>query len=88
MVTKLWAVRLAEAGVRVFEIRPGVIETDMTAGQRDVYDRHIREGLTPIRRWGTPGDVGRAVVALVTGQIPFSTGDVLNIDGGFHLRRL
>jgi NAD(P)-dependent dehydrogenase (short-subunit alcohol dehydrogenase family) len=87
MLTQLWALRLAEHGIRVFEVRPGVIETDMTAGARERYTQLIAEGLTPIRRWGTPADVGRAVAALVTGAIPFSTGDVLNVDGGFHLRK-
>ncbi len=86
-LTQLWALRLADHGVRVFEVRPGIIETDMTAGARERYTQLIAEGLTPIRRWGTPADVGRAVAALVTGAIPFSTGDVLNVDGGFHLRR-
>jgi NAD(P)-dependent dehydrogenase (short-subunit alcohol dehydrogenase family) len=87
MLTQLWALRLADHGIRVFEVRPGVIETDMTAGARERYTHLIAEGLTPIRRWGTPADVGRAVAALVTGAVPFSTGDVLNIDGGFHLRK-
>jgi NAD(P)-dependent dehydrogenase (short-subunit alcohol dehydrogenase family) len=87
MLTQLWALRLADHGIRVFEVRPGVIETDMTAAARERYTHLIAEGLTPIRRWGTPADVGRAVAALVTGAIPFSTGDVLNVDGGFHLRR-
>jgi len=87
MVTQLFAVRLAEHGIRVFELRPGIIDTDMTAGARDKYTKLIGEGLTPIRRWGTPEDVGKAVAALVTGAIPYSTGEVLNIDGGYHLRR-
>lgn len=87
MLTQLFALRLADAGIRVYEIRPGVMETDMTAGVHDKYTRLIAEGLTPIRRWGTAEDVGRAVVALVRGAIPFSTGDVVNVDGGFHLRR-
>ena len=87
MLTQLFALRLAEHGIRVYEIRPGVIDTDMTAGAHERYTKLIAEGLTPIRRWGTPADVGRAVAALVTGAIPFSTGDVLNLDGGFHLRR-
>jgi NAD(P)-dependent dehydrogenase (short-subunit alcohol dehydrogenase family) len=87
MVTKLFALRLAEHGIRVYEVCPGVIDTDMTAGARERYTRLIAEGLTPIRRWGTPADVGKAVAALVTGAIPFSTGDVVNVDGGFHLRR-
>jgi NAD(P)-dependent dehydrogenase (short-subunit alcohol dehydrogenase family) len=87
MLTQLFALRLAEHGVRVYEVRPGVIDTDMTAGAHEWYTELIAEGLTPIRRWGTPEDVGKAVAALVTGAIPFSTGDVLNVDGGFHLRR-
>ena len=87
MLTQLFALRLADHGIRVFEVRPGVIDTDMTAGARERYTHLIAEGLTPIRRWGTPADVGQAVAALVTGAIPFSTGDVLNVDGGFHLRR-
>ena len=86
-VTQLFALRLAESGIRVYEVRPGVMETDMTAGARERYTKLIAEGLTPIRRWGTPEDVGKAVVALVTGALPFSTGEVVNIDGGFHLRR-
>jgi len=88
MMTKLFAARLGASGVRVYEVRPGIIETDMTAGVRERYDRLIAEGLTPIRRWGTPEDVGRAVAALVRGAIPFSTGDVLHVDGGFHVRQL
>lgn len=87
MLTQLWAVRLAEHGIRVYEVRPGIIETDMTAGGRDKYTPLIADGLTPIRRWGTPADVGRAVTALVTGALPFTTGDVVNVDGGYHLRR-
>ena len=88
MMTKLYAARLAEYGIRVYEVRPGVIETDMTAGVRERYDRLIGEGLTPIRRWGQPEDVGRAVAAVAAGELPFSTGEVINVDGGFHLRIL
>jgi NAD(P)-dependent dehydrogenase (short-subunit alcohol dehydrogenase family) len=88
MVTKLFAARLAEYGIRVYEVCPGIIESDMTAGSREAYDRLIAEGLTPIRRWGTPADVGQAVVALVQGKIPFATGNVLHVDGGYHIRRL
>ena len=88
MVTKLFAARLAEYGIAVYEVCPGVIDTDMTAGQRESYDRLIREGLTPIRRWGTPADIGKAVLALVTRQLPFSTGNSIHVDGGFHIRRL
>jgi NAD(P)-dependent dehydrogenase (short-subunit alcohol dehydrogenase family) len=87
MLTQLFALRLAEHGIRVYEVRPGIIDTDMTAGAHERYTKLIAEGLTPIRRWGTPADVGQAVAALVTGAMPFSTGDVLNIDGGFHLRK-
>jgi NAD(P)-dependent dehydrogenase (short-subunit alcohol dehydrogenase family) len=85
--TQLFALRLADHGIRVFEVRPGIIDTDMTAPVRERYTQLIADGLTPIRRWGTPADVGRAVVALATGAIPFSTGEVVNVDGGFHLRK-
>jgi NAD(P)-dependent dehydrogenase (short-subunit alcohol dehydrogenase family) len=68
-------------------VLPGVVETDMTAGGHERYTRLIAEGLTPIRRWGTPQDVGKAVALLASEALPFSTGDVLNIDGGYHLRR-
>lgn len=88
MMTKLFALRLAEFGIQVFEIRPGIIATDMTAAVKEVYDRRISEGLSPIRRWGTPEDVGRAVAAIAQGSLPFSTGEVVNVDGGFHLDRL
>ncbi len=85
--TQLFALRLADHGIRVYEVRPGIIDTDMTAPVRDHYTRLIADGLTPVRRWGTPADVGRAVAALAAGAIPFSTGDVVNVDGGFHIRR-
>lgn len=88
MMTKLYAIRLAEEGINVYEIRPGVIETDMTSKVKDKYDRMIDEGLTPIKRWGTARDVGLAVAAIASGSLPFSTGEVINVDGGFHLRRL
>ena len=88
MMTKLFATRLASEGIRVYEIRPGVISTDMTSGVKEKYDRLIDADLTPIKRWGTPEDVGRAVAAIATGLLPFSTGEVINVDGGFHLRRL
>jgi 3-oxoacyl-[acyl-carrier protein] reductase len=87
MVTQLWAARLAEHGIRVYEVRPGIIASDMTAGVRDKYDQLIADGLTPIRRMGTPEDVGQAVASLACGALPFSTGDVVNIDGGYHVRR-
>lgn len=86
MLTQLFAFRLAEYGIRVYEVRPGIIDTDMTAGAREKYTQMIADGLTPIRKWGTPADVGAAVSALVRGALPHSTGDVVNVDGGFHLR--
>ena len=88
MMTKLFAVRLAAEGIGVYEIRPGIMATDMTGPVKEKYDRMIAEGLPPIARWGTPEDVGRAVVAIAKNQFPFSTGEVFNVDGGFHLRRL
>lgn len=91
MMTKLFAARLAEEDVRVYEIRPGVIATDMTGPVKARYDKLILEedrGLTPIRRWGLPEDIAKAVVAIVGGAFPFSTGEVFNVDGGFHLQTL
>jgi 3-oxoacyl-[acyl-carrier protein] reductase len=89
MMTKLFAARLAEHGITVFEVRPGIIATDMTSAVQEKYDRLIlTDGITPIRRWGTPEDVGRAVVAIATDLLPFSTGQVIDVDGGFHLRTL
>ncbi len=88
MLTPLYAARLAEYGIHVYEIRPGIIATDMTGPVKEKYDRLICEGLTPIKRWGTPEDVGKAVVAIAQDLLPFSTGEVINVDGGFHLRRL
>lgn len=88
MMTQLFADRLAEAGIRVYEIRPGIIETDMTAAVKAKYDQKIAEGLFPIRRWGQPEDVAQAVLALASGILPYSTGEVIHVDGGFHIRRL
>jgi 3-oxoacyl-[acyl-carrier protein] reductase len=88
MLTPLFASRLATNGINVYEIRPGIIATDMTGAVKEKYDKLIAEGLTPIQRWGTPEDVGRAVVAIASDAFPFSTGEVINVDGGFHLRRL
>lgn len=88
MATALFASRLAAHRIGVYEIRPGVVATDMTGPVREKYDRLIEQGLTPIRRWGTPEDVGRAVGAIARDLLPFSTGEVLNVDGGFHLRTL
>ncbi|MCX6904914.1 MAG: 3-ketoacyl-ACP reductase [Verrucomicrobia bacterium] len=88
MLTPLYAARLADYGINVYEIRPGVIATDMTGPVKEKYDRLIADGLTPIKRWGTPEDVGKAVAAIAQDFLPFSTGEVINVDGGFHLRRL
>jgi 3-oxoacyl-[acyl-carrier protein] reductase len=88
MATQLWAVRLADCGVQVLELRPGIMATDMTAGVKDKYDKLLAEGIVPQKRWGSPNDVGLAVKSILEGHFPFSTGDVINLDGGFHLRRL
>ena len=88
MMTKLFAARLAEHGIGVYEIRPGIISTDMSAPVKDRYGKLIDGGLTPIRRWGYPEDIGRAVSAIALGHFPFSTGEVINVDGGFHLKIL
>jgi 3-oxoacyl-[acyl-carrier protein] reductase len=88
MAVKLFAARLAEFGIPVYEVRPGIISTDMTAGVRDIYDRRIADGLIPERRWGTAEDVGRAVAALLRGDVPYATGTVIHIDGGLAIPRL
>ncbi len=88
MASKLWAVRLAEAGVQVYEVRPGIMETDMTKRVKAKYDELIAEGLVPQRRWGTPEDTGRLVRAILDGDLAFSTGAVIYADGGFHVSRL
>lgn len=91
MMTKLFADRLANDGINVYEIRPGVIATDMTGGVKEKYDKliiHDERGITPIRRWGTPQDIGRAVRAIAEDRFPFSTGACFDVDGGFHLHRL
>ena len=88
MMTKLYADRLSEYNIPVFEISPGIIETPMTSGVKEKYDKLIGEGLTPIKRWGKPMDIAKTIVAIVSGLLPFSTGTVLNVDGGFHLHRL
>jgi len=88
MATQLWAVRLAAEGIQVLELRPGIMATDMTAGVKEKYDALLASGLVPQMRWGKPEDVGLAVKGVLDGHFPFSTGDVINIDGGFHLRRL
>lgn len=88
MMTALFADRLAQHGIHVYEIRPGITETDMTSAVTEKYNKLISEGLTPIQRWGKPDDIARAVLAFAEGSFPFSTGEVVNVDGGFHLRRL
>lgn len=87
MMTSLFATRLADHAIRVFEVCPGVIASDMTAPVQEKYDRLIAEGLSPIRRWGTPEDVAQAVAAVIS-ELPFSTGQRIDVDGGFHIRRL
>ncbi len=88
MATQLWAHRLAEFGIAVYEVRPGIITTDMTAPVKEKYDKLMAEGLTVENRWGQPEDVGRAVATLALGELTYATGNVLNIDGGLTLRRL
>lgn len=88
MMTWLLADRLAEHNIRVYEICPGVIASDMTAPVKEKYDKLIADGLSPIRRWGEPEDVARAVAAVVGEEFPFTTGQRIHVDGGFHIRRL
>jgi NAD(P)-dependent dehydrogenase (short-subunit alcohol dehydrogenase family) len=88
MLTLLFADRLAEEGILVYEVRPGIIATDMTAAVQEKYTRLIDSGLLPVRRWGQPDDVARTIVALADGALPYSTGEVINVDGGFHFKRL
>jgi 3-oxoacyl-[acyl-carrier protein] reductase len=88
MAVQLFALRLAPAHIPVYEVRPGVIATDMTAGVRDMYDRRIADGLVPEGRWGQPEDVGRVVSALVGGHLPYATGSVIHVDGGLAIPRL
>ncbi len=88
MGAMLWAARLAEYGIPVYEVRPGIMLTDMTSGVKGKYDALLAQGIVPQNRWGYPEDVGRAVKAFLTGDFPFSTGSVVYADGGFHLSRL
>lgn len=88
MITTLFADRLAEYGIMVNEVRPGIIATDMTSKVQGKYDALIAGGLLPIQRWGTPEDIASAVYALCDGSLPYMTGQSINIDGGFHIRRL
>ena len=88
MMTKLYADRLAEFGIHVYEIRPGIIETDMTKAVKEKYDKMIADGLLPIKRWGQPEDIAKVVQAIALGYLGYSTGEIINVDGGFHLDRL
>jgi NAD(P)-dependent dehydrogenase (short-subunit alcohol dehydrogenase family) len=88
MAAQLWAVRLAEFGIPVYEVRPGVVRTDMTGPVAERYDRLIADGLIPQARWGVPEDVGRAVAMLARGDLAYSTGQVIMVDGGMTLGRL
>lgn len=88
MSRQLWATRLADEGIAVFEVGPSIMQTDMTDSMRDRYDAIIADGLVPQRRWGTAADVGDAVAALLSGRFGFSQGTVVDVDGGFQLKRL
>lgn len=88
MMSKSFAIRLAAEGINTYEVRPGVIRTDMTAVAREKYDRLFAEGLAPIARWGEPDDVGRTVAMLAGGALPYSTGEVVHVDGGLSIPRL
>ena len=88
MATKLWSARLAEFGIAVYEVQPGVIRSDMTAGVTEKYDQLIADGLTREARWGEPEDIGRAVAMLARGELTYATGQVLYIDGGLRIRTL
>jgi 3-oxoacyl-[acyl-carrier protein] reductase len=88
MAARLFAVRLASHGIPVYEVRPGIMATDMTASVKDAYDQRIAAGLVPDARWGEPDDVGRAVTALLRGDIPYATGTVIHVDGGLSIPRL
>jgi len=88
MTARLFAVRLAAHRIPVYEVRPGIIETDMTANVKEAYDKRIEDGLVPEGRWGTPDDVGRVVAALLRGDAPYATGSVIHVDGGLSLPRL
>lgn len=88
MAALLWSVRLADRGIQVFEIRPGIMKTDMTRAVQEKYDRLLAGGLVPQKKWGSPEDVGSVTAAAVRGDLPFSTGSIIDVDGGLHLRRL
>ena len=88
MMTKLYADRLSQYNIPVFEIQPGIIKTSMTEPVEEKYDKLIQEGITLIKRWGLPSDIAKTVVSIVKGNLPYATGEVIHIDGGFHIRRL
>lgn len=88
LAAAIFADRLSEYGINVYEVRPGIIKTDMTSAVQEKYDLLIEGGLIPQRRWGTPEDVGNAVVALVSGGFEYSTGAVIEVSGGMNIRRL
>ena len=88
MAAKLFAAHLAQHGIAVYDVRPGIIATDMTAGVKEKYDQRIADGLVPDARWGTPDDVGRTVAALLRGDVPYATGSVIHVDGGLTIGRL
>ncbi len=88
MAARLFAIRLAPEGIPVYEVRPGIVATDMTAAVKEAYDRRIADGLIPERRWGQPDDVGRVVAALVRGDLPYATGSIVHVDGGLAIPRL
>jgi NAD(P)-dependent dehydrogenase (short-subunit alcohol dehydrogenase family) len=88
MATKLWAARLGEFGIPVYEIQPGVIKTDMTSGVQEKYDRLFQQGLAILQRWGTPEDIGKVAAAMASGNLPYSTGQVVKVDGGMTILRL
>ena len=88
MSTLLFADRLADEGINVYEIRPGIIKTPLTEIVSDKYDKLIAEGITPIKRWGQPEDIAKAILAIAEGYFPFSTGQAIDVDGGYHIHRL
>lgn len=88
MMTKLYAIRLSEFNISVFEIQPGIILTPMTEPVKGKYDKLIKDGIIPMNRWGYPKDIAEIVLSIIKGAIPYSTGDVIHVDGGFHLQKL
>jgi NAD(P)-dependent dehydrogenase (short-subunit alcohol dehydrogenase family) len=87
MMAKLFAIRLAPNGIAVYEVRPGLIHTPMTGVAQARFDKLLEEGFTPINRWGTPEDVGRAVATMAAGELPFTTGAAIQVDGGMHIHQ-